>query len=335
LAFGEVYFRLHYFGRDGLSLDRYRPADYGHPWSNFEYDESTYTGLKPDSILYFRGRPFEVNSQGFRGKSYPFEKGTNVCRIVMAGASATIGTGLALDDILPSILEQRLNQAGLPCRVEVINLSIGGSQFGEMLHVLRHVGLRYHPDILMFLANESILPAGELKIQPRKVHRVNKSSLQLFTSGKYDFFASRFFFANLITAFRAGEIGGAMDRPSLLQATDYTVRKDKNLDATLKELEDMRASGRVLLYLLRPITDLKNPDYGIAYRNKIKRLAAAFRMEVADTYSVDYDSYNEFDLILYPGDKHPSAMAQRIYADSIYPVLLKMIQGEEIAYRDK
>ena len=270
---GEVYFRLRYFGPAGLSFSRCHPAGYGHPWSNFEYDETTYTGIKPNSAVYFKGRLFTVNDAGFRGKSYPFEKGTNVFRIVLAGASATIGSGLADNETLTSMLEDRLNAACLPKRVEIINLSISGSQYGDMLHVLREFGLQYDPDILMFLANETLIPAGDMPIRARKVHKIDKTHLQLALNQKYDVFSSRFFFAALIAAFREGNITRAAWERLAPPKNGLRSRRDENLAAALQQLDEMKGNGRVLLYLLRPILDLKNRIEQGTYKVDAEKIA--------------------------------------------------------------
>jgi hypothetical protein len=330
LALGEFYFRLHYFGLDGLSFGRCRPAGYGHPWSNFEFDESTYTGLKPNTVVSFKGKSFRVNAQGFRGKDYPFEKGTNVYRIVMAGASATIGSGLTEEENLPTILEDRLNRAGLSRKVELVNLSISGSKFGEMLHVLREVGVRYDPDMLLFLANESLIPTGEMRIQALKAHKIRKTTAQLILDQKYDFFSSRFFLAGLLSAFREGEIGRAARWEVISLPKDGGAsRRDENLRTALTDLDRMKGHAHVVLYLLRPILELKNPNYSPAYREKLRTLAAQFKMTVADTYRAHCGKFEENDLIVYPGDKHPNVIAQNVFADEMVPVLLRVIRDEE------
>jgi len=334
LVLGEVYFRLHYFGREGWSFSRCHPAGYGHPWSDFEFDESTYTGVKPNTVSYFKGKLFHVNAQGFRGNDYSFEKGTNTYRIVMAGASATIGSGLTEEENLPTMLEDRLNRAGLSRKVELVNLSIGGSKFGDMLHVLREVGVRYDPDMIMFLANESLIPSDDMTIKARKVHKIDKSTRELVLNQKYDFFSNRFFFAALLSAFREGEIGRAARWEGITPPKDGGAsRRDSNLLAALKNLDGMKGDARVVLYILRPILELKNTNYSPVYRERLRSLARQFNMTLADTYGAPCATFKENELIVYPGDKHPSVTAQRLFADEMVPVLLNVIREDEQKYR--
>lgn len=327
---GEVYFRLRYLGPDGLSFTRYRPAGYGHPLSMFEYDEGTYTGLKPHSSLVFRGNRLTINSAGFRGRDFTAEKPDGVYRIVLAGASVTFGTGLADDDVMTSLLERKLNAAGLPKRVEFINLSIGGNRFGEMLDTLRAVGATCRPDLVMFLANETLIPLNDMVIRPRKVHKVDVPIASLVMNRRYNFFGNALFFSRLIEDFRSGRLGVAPDEDAGKAQRHEGNKRELNLQLAIGELKELRAKtgAAVALYLIKPLFNLQDPTDRIAYRDRLLHLARENGFYCFDTYQADYSGYKPLDLMVYPGDKHPNEIAHRLYAESIYPGLLAAIREQ-------
>ena len=328
-AGGEIYLRVRYFGLKGLSFERYRPASYGHPWSGMQYSETTYTGLKPNTVMWFKGRQFSVNADGFRGKTYGRPKPEGVYRVILLGASATQGSGLEDSEVVTELLEQMLNSTGLLMRVEVVNLSIGGSQAGAMLHCLREMGTSYQPDLILFCANQMLIPAKEWEISARKVHEVDVVPWRKMTDKKYFFLGSRFFFVDLLIQFRSGDIsmmGRALMAPQESKASLVGEGQKKNLATCLDTLRTLAGPTPVMLYLLRPISNLANMNDRPDYRNTLKRQAADFSMSVLDTYTLDLRSYTEMDLIVYPGDKHPNAMVHRLYAEKMAETLVPFIR---------
>lgn len=331
---GELYFRLYYFGLKGLSFDKCRPASYGHPWSRFEFSEETYTGLKPNTVVEFKGQPFTVNADGFRGKTYMRPKPQGVFRIVFTGASATQGSGVKDEESMPALLETLLNQQRLDARIEMVNLSIGGSRLGEMIDVLDAIGMSYEPDMIFVFANQTLIPFKSLGVKPRKVHRLDVPTWKKIMDRHYAFWGSRFFFAELLTAFRQGEIGNALvlaTDPSLIKGGAPLAREEaqmKVLDEGLKEIRRISGKTPVVLYLLRPIMNLQSVGGRQVYRSRLQDMAARYGMSVIDTYTEDYSHFEEADLVVYPGDKHPNAMTQKLLAESMLKEILPMIRDQ-------
>jgi lysophospholipase L1-like esterase len=98
--------------------------------------------LRPNSHGLLFQSQISINSQGFRGKEIPQEKG-NAYRIVALGESTTFGITLNAEDRpWPELLEQMIREQLKPRQpVEVINASIAGLS-------LRHNLLRLPEDIL-------------------------------------------------------------------------------------------------------------------------------------------------------------------------------------------
>lgn len=334
LAGGEIYLRVRYFGLGGLSFDRCRAASYGHPWSCFEYSEATYTGLKPNTVVQFKGKPFSVNADGFRGKTYQRPKPEDVFRIILLGASATQGSGLEDADVMTEVMESRLNATGLPVRVEVVNLSLGGSRLGEMVHCLAEIGMSYDPDLILVGVNQILIPAKEMEIRARKVHAVEIPLWRKMLDRKYSFLGSRFFMVDLLEQLRSGEImgmGQALKRPLSAAGGPVSLQmpdgQKRNLEEGLTRIRAAAGTVPVMLYLLRPISNQPGMMDRAGFRDYLGERAAAFDMSVLDTTDLDFKDYRELDLIVYPGDKHPNAIAHRLYAERMSDGLTGFIRS--------
>ncbi len=333
LAGGEVYLRVRYFGPAGMSFDRYRPASYGHPWSRFEFSEATYTGLKPNTVVRFKGKLFSVNADGFRGKSYLRPKPAGVFRVVLLGASATQGSGLEDSEVMTEVMESRLNATGLQVRVEVVNLSLGGSRLGEMVHCLESIGMSYEPDLILVGANQVLIPTREMEIRARTVRALQVSPWRKVLDRQYAFIGSRFFFIDLLEQLRSGEIvgmGRVLARPlSSGETLEYKMPEGQqhNLETGLTRIQAAAGPVPVALYLLRPISNRQGFTDRAGFRAYLSQRAAAYGMTVLDTTDLNFEAYRELDLIVYPGDKHPNAIAHQLFAGRMSDELATVIRS--------
>ncbi|MCC6793486.1 MAG: hypothetical protein IT366_00090 [Candidatus Hydrogenedentes bacterium] len=90
----------------------------------------------------------EISSQGIRDRQYG-PKHTDEFRIVALGDSYTIGVGLQSDETYPRVLEQLLNEAGLPKHVVVINCGVGGYAPWQERGFLNSRGFTFAPDLVV------------------------------------------------------------------------------------------------------------------------------------------------------------------------------------------
>ncbi len=102
-------------------------------------------GFKGHDIL---GNPIVINSHGMRDREYPVDKPQGVTRIVVLGDSVAFGWGVKAEDTFPKQLELILNQGG-PGRYEVLNTGTRGYNTYQELQLLKEVGLRFHPDVVI------------------------------------------------------------------------------------------------------------------------------------------------------------------------------------------
>ncbi len=134
--------------------------------------------LQYDPLLGFRGIPglrverfdaqgafpFELNAQGFRGRSLPggaAPEGT--LRIVFLGDSFLVGEGVRAEALLTSRLEMDLSARGFDA--EVYNLSVVDYGTMQQLMLLEEYGPRILPDVVVlafFTGNDVINNALEL-----------------------------------------------------------------------------------------------------------------------------------------------------------------------------
>ncbi len=336
---GEICFRVMYFGPAGLSFRSYRPAGYGSPWSTFEYDPSSFTGLKPGSIAMLRGKPFRVNSHGFRGRDVESSKPEDVYRIVLTGASAMMGPGIDEDAIAPVILEKILNERDLPMKVQVVNLSVGATRIPEMLFVLQHAAPLYQPDMELLLANRNLLPALPLKPAFKKARHVNEPLWRLVLNRKYNFCSECFFLLNLILDFRHDTPRALCSRASEL----LPLTQEKPADADLREkiisvldqFTTIASPAQPVIFLLRPIMATDERELEKDYRTLLKELAPRYSTPLIDTYDLDLAAFRPSDLILYPGDNHPNETAHRIFAEHMAGVLEPIVRKDMLSRKDR
>ncbi|HJR77873.1 MAG TPA: hypothetical protein VJ805_12905 [Nitrospiraceae bacterium] len=88
-----------------------------------------------------------LNSHGFRDRERTFSRTVGTPRIVALGDSFTVGVGVSYDDGFVARTEKALQEV-VP-GTEVINLGVGGVQPDEYLSILKAIGIRYSPDLVL------------------------------------------------------------------------------------------------------------------------------------------------------------------------------------------
>jgi hypothetical protein len=124
-----------------------------------QYGDFTLRRFRPNSTFHHTSIDgtwfFQTNSAGLRADvDRPYEHKPGVERIVALGDSHTAGHEVNQHETYAAVLEQELNQRGVPA--EVFNAGISGFSTAEQLVYLEQEGLRYDPDVvvLAFYAND-------------------------------------------------------------------------------------------------------------------------------------------------------------------------------------
>lgn len=330
LLAGEVYFRIDYFGTEGIRyFTRYSPADLGNPFSGLEYDENTYTNLKPRQSGFLKGGQFYVNSLGFRDKERSLAKTTDgVVRVVVCGTSISMGAGVDQKEIYAGYLEQTLNKLNGGQRFEVINLSRGGYGVDDMIDVLEKYGIRFEPDFIIiedgFWNKKGLHP---IPIKPNGYTLYEKLIILLKDPSYVSFFIRAIrneFIQNLKT--KLEQLKRRLDRiaditfrkPALATLDESTLSEvhevNGSIEGYFRRIKHIAANSEVYILSLRP---MRNLHMRCSSNELVVELSSKYGFDYIDTSQEDY-GLNAKDMIIYPGDRHPNRRAHRIYANVIY-----------------
>lgn len=125
--------------------------------------------MRYDRELGFRVKPERrwaggvTNALGFNDVDYPFERRPGTYRIVVIGDSFGWAGGVAGN--YTNLLEERFARTWGEGVVEVVNTGFGGTHTGEQLAILRELGMRYHPDlvVLSFFTGNDVFDASSTR----------------------------------------------------------------------------------------------------------------------------------------------------------------------------
>ncbi len=108
--------------------------------------------LKPNLDTWYKGNRFSTNSDGLRGREISIEKPAGVRRVAVLGASWTMGSGVANDEIWHTQLESIINSKSTDeenTQYEFINFGIDQYGVGEILANLEKRVPKYDPDLII------------------------------------------------------------------------------------------------------------------------------------------------------------------------------------------
>lgn len=90
----------------------------------------------------------EINAQGLRDHTYPYQKSPDRFRILVVGDSFVEGLQVSVEDTFPKVLETTFAEADYP--VEVINAGVSRYGTAHVARFLEAEGLRYQPDLVIY-----------------------------------------------------------------------------------------------------------------------------------------------------------------------------------------
>lgn len=97
----------------------------------------------------------KINSEGFLGKGFTEEKSANAFRILFLGDSFTFGIGASEGNGFVEALAKHFETRKGTVQVEVMNAGTPGSDPVFHLQVLKRQMLKYKPDLVVMLLNDS------------------------------------------------------------------------------------------------------------------------------------------------------------------------------------
>lgn len=90
---------------------------------------------------------YKINNFGLRDREFGQRKPVGTYRILMLGDSFVQGHGVSLENSLPKILEQKLNNNGKGQKIELINAGVFGYSPLVEYFYLKEKGLNFEPDM--------------------------------------------------------------------------------------------------------------------------------------------------------------------------------------------
>jgi hypothetical protein len=340
---------LKYFGIEGIrSFHQYSPAGIASPLAMVERDPETHTGLKPSSKGLVAGVPIYVNNLGFIDRDREFEKKANVFRIVVCGASVSMGHGVEQEKNYSTLLEEMLNERIPSRKYEVINLSMAGYRNKEVLEVLEKFGLRFNPDMIFIpesIDEEKVLNRRNI---PKLTGRDRFFYILKNLHVKFFFFRAfqNDFFPNIrrrIRDIKAKFWQYVGDQVTLNQtrkpdenqnifrkAGGSQSKKEKrvsqheeSLRDHFKKIKNLTHGKKVFILDLRTMSFLHEKA---APNSSLKKLSTEFGFGFIHTYDEDYGPLAR-DMLIFIGDPHPNSKTHRIYAEAIFKAIKPEIES--------
>jgi hypothetical protein len=94
-------------------------------------------------------QPIHINSHGLREREIPYEKSPGVYRILMLGDSVVASFEVPPEAAFTRVAERILRERGYP--VEIVNAGVRGYGTDQELLFLEDEGIRYKPDLVLYL----------------------------------------------------------------------------------------------------------------------------------------------------------------------------------------
>ena len=98
------------------------------------------------------GHEVSYNEYGLRDEAFPIKKPKGERRILALGNSTTFGSGVAVDETWPKVLQQKLGPSWF-----VINAGGQGSTLSEMIDFVENQGLVFKPEIIILGFSPSMI----------------------------------------------------------------------------------------------------------------------------------------------------------------------------------
>lgn len=251
--------------------------------------------LIPQLDTYFKLATFRTDSRGLRDVERPLAPPPGVARIAIVGSSFSMPAGVALEDAWHHVLEGKLDAATPGRRHEAINFAVGGYSARQLLAVLKTKVPGYRPDLVLFEFTTHT---------PHLVYPDTFYTTPYAPGPRSHPFWSSF----VLERIRSRMAHAAPD------FAPYAADRLAPMEAIMAEAARVTAQqGSALCFVI-----LNMNQGGAANARSLADAAARHSSCVIDT-TPDFAGRNLADLVIYPGDAHPNAQAQAIFAGAIAP----------------
>jgi hypothetical protein len=313
----DMLFRGYYENLIGVNLfnadlwDIYtrRPAD----WPLLQDTEiaqltDDFIGFKfePSRSIMFHGAQLSTNRWGMRDRDYSLTPTPNTHRIALLGPSFVMGSGVADNEVMDWLLEERMNheyKGNKYSNIEILNFGFPGTSAIQQLAKLEEDVLAFEPDALFFVAH----PLEEHVLARNLANRMRTSITMPYT------------YLDEI-AQEAGIVEGMTQ-----------VEAERRLQPFSRELVSWTYNRVVEVSIEREILPIwvfiatldenENQDPGELIH--IANQAGFITIDLSKVYA----GYDIEALIVAEWDRHPNARAHRILADQLYLALKENVDA--------
>lgn len=291
------------FNTELWSVFRSKPTDWRelHETTALEVrDDFLGRSLKPEIRTVYKGHTLTTNRWGMRDRDYALEKPAMTTRIAVFGGSIVMGAGVDDGETFENVLEDRLaGQPGLE-RFEVLNFGVGGYSALQRLRALEIQGLRFSPDVAVFVAHENELFRLErhlAAVSRRGVQPPYPELRRLLDAAGFDQAETRESFSERLKRFDEEILSFAYRR----------------------FVEVCRSRGIRPVWVFLPTLEVYADAADVARFEEAARRAG---FETIDLFGLwERSGRDRFSLRLADWDYHPNAEGHRVIAESLYEEL--------------
>lgn len=265
-----------------------------------------------------KGLPFRTNSAGFRGPEVAERPEPGVFRIVVAGDSVTMGSGVWEKQAYPALLEARLNERAEGIRYEVLNLGLSGINTRWVAHRIETIGLPHHPHLIVYgYTMDDIDGPACISTVTSETARARRKRLERFASSP-----SRLLQAGWPVAVELAEI---LLKPEGTQEHDLYFNYFENPKAwgiVEQELDRMAALAEAAGICVHVLVHTGNDQLRRLFphrriNRRIERAARQRGFTVTQTYPY-FRGRDPDALRLSPFNQHPNAAAHELLASALH-----------------
>ena len=259
---------------------------------------------KPGSEMELMNVTVSINSDGFRDREYPVEKG-DAYRIIALGDSLTFGWGVEQEDTFQYILEELLSKSG---SVEIINFGTGNYNTEQEVNLFFEKGVKYNPDkvVLFYFINDAEAAPGKSGLWFLGYSHLISFYWSRINSLMNNVFASKSFTDYYSALYAEDQEGWRNSKKALLELKDYC-----------------RERGITLQVVLLPeLHDTENIIFGEVY-DKIALFLEQSGIDYMSLAKLFQGHGNQMELWVSYDDAHPNKLAHGKIAVSLVEFISK------------
>jgi len=292
--------------------------------------------LKPNLKGNFREVPLVTNSKGLRDFEYSYKKPENTFRMVGLGDSSLFGWGVRLEETSLKVLETLLNQDAAGTAYEVINFAVPGYNTAIEVEVFLQKCLKYEPDLVIMHFNTNDYDVPGFMKPPQSFSTLKKSYFLNFLISRWELLTGQdeqemlpFVFDRTVGLTESEFLD---EDPNFPEEYRHLVGKRGFLRALDVLIEATRSHDIPLIVYVIKGNSKEDPSYEPdPFREGQLRLITELSQEKGFYLVNMYAGYMNY-LKEHPDadrkvfwvtdeDSHPSAIAHRIEAETLYEFL--------------